>query len=49
VHALHAVLEAAGVSCVPREGAIRFAPHFYNTPGEMEHVVTILAEACAGA
>lgn len=39
---LHAALAEAGVTCVPREGAIRFSPHFYNTMDEMEQVARIL-------
>lgn len=39
---LHAALADAGVTCVPREGAIRFSPHFYNTMDEMEQVARIL-------
>lgn len=39
---LNARLERAGVVCVPREGAIRIAPHFYNTAEEMERVVEVL-------
>lgn len=35
-------LEEAGVTCVLREGAIRLAPHLYNTREEMERVVRIL-------
>ena len=37
--ALHAHLTEAGISTVPREGAVRFAPHVFNTPDEMERVV----------
>jgi selenocysteine lyase/cysteine desulfurase len=35
-------LSAAGVVCSLREGAIRFAPHFYNTTEEMEEAVRVL-------
>lgn len=38
-------LRAAGVFCSLREGAIRIAPHCYNTPEEMEKVASILAES----
>ncbi|HUH12335.1 MAG TPA: aminotransferase class V-fold PLP-dependent enzyme [Longimicrobiales bacterium] len=38
----YAALERAGVTCALREGALRFAPHFYNTVEEMERVVGIL-------
>lgn len=30
------------VQCSLREGMIRFSPHFYNTRGEVDHVVEIL-------
>ncbi len=38
-------LKAAGVVCSLREGAIRLAPHFYNTIEEMEKVVDVLNES----
>ena len=41
----HTRLNAAGVVCSLREGAIRIAPHCYNTPEEMEKVASILAES----
>jgi cysteine desulfurase / selenocysteine lyase len=40
--ALNETLARAGVVCVPREGVLRFAPHFYNTIDEMLRVVEIL-------
>jgi cysteine desulfurase / selenocysteine lyase len=40
--ALHAALADAGISTVPREGALRFAPHFFNTAAEMDRVVAHL-------
>lgn len=40
-----AALRRAGVACAVRGGAIRLAPHFYNTVGEMERVVDVLDEA----
>jgi cysteine desulfurase / selenocysteine lyase len=42
---LNAALAKAGITCVPREGAVRFAPHFYNTTAEMERVVDVLRAA----
>lgn len=39
-------LQDAGVVFALREGAIRFSPHFYNTPEEMERVVEILRANC---
>lgn len=41
--AIHQQLRAAGVVCSLREGAVRLAPHFYNTPAEMERILTALA------
>ncbi len=38
----HRRLRAAGVVCAFREGAIRLAPHCYNTIEEMEKVVDVL-------
>ncbi len=35
-------LRGEGVGCVLREGAIRFAPHLYNSQEEMRRVVAIL-------
>jgi cysteine desulfurase / selenocysteine lyase len=40
----HRRLRQAGVVCSLREGAIRLAPHFYNTIEEMEKVVEVLDE-----
>jgi cysteine desulfurase/selenocysteine lyase len=37
-----AALREGGVVFSVREGAIRLAPHFYNTVDEMERVVEIL-------
>ncbi len=41
----HRRLEAEGVICVLREGAIRLSPHVYNTPDEMRRVVSVLDRA----
>jgi selenocysteine lyase/cysteine desulfurase len=41
----HSRLKAEGVVCSLREGAIRLAPHCYNTPEEMEKVTSILAQS----
>lgn len=35
-------LREAGIYCVVREGALRVAPHFYNTVAEMDRVVEVL-------
>lgn len=45
VESVAAGLRARGVVCGVRNGAIRLAPHFYNTRAEMEEVASIL-EAC---
>lgn len=37
-----ATLGGRGVVCAVRDGALRLAPHFYNTRDEMEEVVSIL-------
>ncbi|HET6232444.1 MAG TPA: aminotransferase class V-fold PLP-dependent enzyme [Longimicrobiaceae bacterium] len=38
-------LHAAGVVCVPREGAVRLAPHVYNTAEEIGAVIEVLRGA----
>lgn len=40
--ALHAKLEANGISCSLREGLVRLSPHCYNTVEEMERVAALL-------
>jgi cysteine desulfurase / selenocysteine lyase len=40
--ALNHALAAAGVTVVPREGSVRFAPHFYNTASDVERALTVL-------
>jgi selenocysteine lyase/cysteine desulfurase len=40
---LHRFLEASGVICSPREGTLRFSPHFYNTEEENQRVADLLA------
>ncbi len=42
-------LSGAGVHFVQREGLVRLAPHFYNTPEQMHRVVEVLDEGLAGA
>jgi cysteine desulfurase/selenocysteine lyase len=39
---LHGALEKERVICSPREGMLRFSPHFYNTPEEARQVVEVL-------
>jgi selenocysteine lyase/cysteine desulfurase len=40
---LHGELEKEGIVCSPREGMLRFSPHFYNTHEEAERVVEALS------
>lgn len=39
----HRQLEEKGVVCAPREGFLRFSPHFYNDAGDVERVVDALS------
>ncbi len=41
-HGALRALEAAGVACVLREGAVRLSPHLYNQPEELERVMDVL-------
>jgi selenocysteine lyase/cysteine desulfurase len=43
VEATAQALAAGGVTAVVREGAVRLAPHLYNTEAEMDRVIEILA------
>lgn len=43
--AAHNALTEAGVVCALRENAIRLAPHWYNTPSEIERLLEILDSA----
>jgi len=38
----HRFLEENGVVCAPREGLLRFSPHFYNDAAEADRVVDLL-------
>lgn len=38
----HRHLEERGVVCAPREGLLRFSPHFYNDAGDVERIVAAL-------
>jgi selenocysteine lyase/cysteine desulfurase len=40
---LHRRLEENGIVCAPREGMLRFAPHFYNDEGEVDRVIEVLS------
>lgn len=45
----HRLLEENGVVCAPREGMLRFSPHFYNTESEVDHIVGVLRGAAVHA
>ncbi len=38
----HRTLEENGVVCAPREGMLRFSPHFYNDDAEIDRVIDLL-------
>ena len=38
----HRKLEEQSVVCAPREGLLRFAPHFYNDESEAERIIDVL-------
>ncbi len=38
----HGKLEEQGIVCAPREGMLRFSPHFYNDADEVERVIAVL-------
>ncbi|HEY0590856.1 MAG TPA: hypothetical protein VGF40_03755, partial [Thermoanaerobaculia bacterium] len=42
---MHRWLELNDVICAPREGMLRFAPHFYNDEEDIERVKEVLAVA----
>jgi len=39
---LHRLLEEQGIVCAPREGMLRFSPHFYNDDSEIDRVIETL-------
>ncbi|HEU5163264.1 MAG TPA: aminotransferase class V-fold PLP-dependent enzyme, partial [Thermoanaerobaculia bacterium] len=45
VHLVHRWLEMNDVICSPREGMLRFAPHFYNDEEDIERVKDVLEVA----
>ncbi|HSP16085.1 MAG TPA: aminotransferase class V-fold PLP-dependent enzyme [Thermoanaerobaculia bacterium] len=45
---LHRKLEENGVVCAPREGMLRFAPHFYNDERDVERVIQVLRGSESG-
>lgn len=40
---LHGELEKERIVCAPREGLLRFSPHFYNSDDEVDRVLQVLA------
>ena len=38
----HRTLEENGIVCAPREGMLRFSPHFYNDETEINRVIDVL-------
>ncbi len=38
----HRLLEENGIVCAPREGMLRFSPHFYNDEADVERVIATL-------
>jgi cysteine desulfurase/selenocysteine lyase len=45
--AVFEALQADGIACVLREGAIRISPHLYSTQGEIERVVQVFGRSGA--
>ncbi|MEJ2206423.1 MAG: hypothetical protein P8170_20210 [Gemmatimonadota bacterium] len=41
--AVHARLSEAGIDTAHRDGAIRFSPHLYNTPADIDRALLALA------
>jgi len=39
----HRKLEENGIVCAPREGMLRFSPHFYNDDAEVDRVIELLS------
>ena len=42
---LHGLLEKEGIVCAPREGMLRFSPHFYNDDAEVARVISVLTSS----
>ena len=38
----HRLLEEEGIICAPREGMLRFSPHFYNDETEIDRIIAVL-------
>jgi len=45
----HRLLEENGVVCAPREGMLRFSPHFYNVESEVDRIIDVLRGAAVRA
>ncbi len=45
----HRQLEEQGIVCAPREGMLRFSPHFYNAEDEVERVLGALRALSSSA
>ena len=45
----HRRLEEHGIVCAPREGLLRFSPHFYNSEDEAARVVEVMGELKSSA
>jgi selenocysteine lyase/cysteine desulfurase len=41
---VHAHLRERNVICAPRGGGVRFSPHFYNTPEQLDRALDLAAE-----
>lgn len=44
---IHRTLEENKIVCAPREGMLRFAPHFYNDESEVDRVIDVLRHSAA--
>ena len=44
---LHGALEKERIICAPREGMLRFSPHYYNDDDEVDRVVDVLRSLAA--
>ena len=42
-------IRSAGVTCAFREGSVRLSPHFYNTPAEIDRVISLVESAWPAA
>jgi cysteine desulfurase / selenocysteine lyase len=46
---LHGELEKEGIVCAPREGMLRFSPHFYNEESEVDRLLDVLSRLRRGS